>query len=142
MKKIVIFFVICFTVLILTGCDPIKLLTVKAAPNTQVIIYKKGQNIEADTAKNIILVPENGTVEQQFYFGLGTWPEKAIINYSASLDSIVFYNKDGKTKLTLKLMETSSKNLLKSFYHQVIHKLCKKNNLKIVRANFQFARTI
>ncbi len=100
MKKIVIFFVICFTVLILTGCDPIKLLTVKAAPNTQVIIYKKGQNIEADTAKNIILVPENGTVEQQFYFGLGTWPEKAIINYSASLDSIVFYNKDEKTKLT------------------------------------------
>ena len=100
MKKIVIFFVICFTVLILTGCDPIKLLTVKAAPNTQVIIYKKGQNIEADTAKNIIRVPENGTVEQQFYFGLGLWPEEAIINYSASLDSIVFYNKDGKTKLT------------------------------------------
>ncbi len=97
MKKIVIFFVICFTVLILTGCDPIKLLTVKAAPNTQVIIYKKGQNIEADTAKNIIRVPENGTVEQQFYFGLGTWPEKAIINYSVSLDSIVFYNKDEKT---------------------------------------------
>ena len=102
MKKFALITLFTFTILFLTSCDPAKLLVIKAdgKNNSSVTVYTNKKIIpfgdKDDESKMIIQVPFNDTTNKTFNYGLGTWPNDAIVALTANIDSIIIRNSTDK----------------------------------------------
>lgn len=79
---------------LLTGCDPTKVLVVKAKQKgTSVAVYTSTRIMprskEDDSAKIIIQVPSNETRTRKIRYGMGWWSDDAIAAIATDIDSIV-----------------------------------------------------
>lgn len=119
MKKLSIFLFFCAISTLLISCDPIKLLIIKSTDDVAVTVYTNNTIVLENSAKRAFRVPENGITELNFYYGYGNWPKQAIIEFSASIDSIVF-KKAEKEKILKEQVDIQSylmkqrKNILKN----------------------------
>ncbi|WP_153799747.1 hypothetical protein [Foetidibacter luteolus] len=93
------------TSLLLVSCDPAKLLVIKAdsKSGSSVTVYTNNKIIpfgnKHDSTKMIIQVPLNDTTNKIFNFGIGNWPNDAIIDLAKNIDSIIFRGSTGKQAL-------------------------------------------
>jgi hypothetical protein len=105
MKIFVVISLFTFTILLLSACDPPKLLVIKANTknNTSVTVHTNQRIIpfgdKDDESKMIIQVPFNDTAKKTFNYGIGNWPNDAIVELSANIDSIIIINSTGKLTL-------------------------------------------
>jgi hypothetical protein len=99
------------TTIVLSSCDPGKRLVIKAADKKDVwvTVYATQKIVpgshESDTNKVIIQVPSPDTTERHkkmFIYAIGTWPNEAITNLAANIDSIIINNTSGQLRLTTK----------------------------------------
>jgi hypothetical protein len=92
--------------ILLSACDPVKLLVVKSTPGTSVTIYSNQKILPAyygnPDEKIVIKVPYTDSAtryERLFLYGLGTWPKDKIPAMSDNIDSIVLNTTKGKVLL-------------------------------------------
>jgi hypothetical protein len=98
-----------FLFVIITGCDPVRTLVIKAAdkPSLSVTIFGNKNmlpyNNEAAAEKVIIKIPPDANRERRdtaFRYGLGGWSiNKQIPDLVANIDSIIIINSTNKTVL-------------------------------------------
>lgn len=106
--------------LILVSCDPAKLLVIKAGSKSisSVTVYTNQAIIpfgnRGDSAKMIIKVPTNDTIEKTFNYGIGNWPDDAIKDLAAKIDSIILINSTNRLTLVNK---SDLENYLKKHRH-------------------------
>lgn len=92
----------------LTGCDPAKLLIIKAdnSGKSSVTVYTNNKIIpfgnKSDSSKLIIQVPINDTTEKTFSYGIGNWPDNSIAELTTNIDSIIITTIDKRTVLMRK----------------------------------------
>ena len=85
--------------LLLTSCDPAKLLLIKADTknNTSVTVYTNNKILpfgnKQDSTKMIIQVPFKDTTSKTFNYGIGNWPNDAINELTKNIDSIIIRNR-------------------------------------------------
>ena len=93
-------------ILLISSCDPAKLLIINAGDkeNTSITVYTNSAILPLDNkegpAKMIIRVTYNDTTKKRFNYGIGNWPNSAITELTANIDSIIFKNNNSKTVLS------------------------------------------
>lgn len=89
------------TVLLFNGCDPAKLLVIKASPETHasVSVYINRKALPTTywngDKKVLIQLPATDTAtyyEKRYYYSIGNWPNAEIAELAANIDSLVFTN--------------------------------------------------
>ena len=94
--------------ILLAGCDPAKILRIKAGnkTNLSVTVYTNNKLIPSCekeyNCKLIIHVTYKVTTIKTFYYGIRKLPNESIAYLSANIDSIVIINSSGKLSVSTK----------------------------------------
>ena len=108
MKIFIVVSLLTFTILLLSACDPGRVLVIRADTknNTSVTVYTNKKIIpfsnKDDSSKFVIHVPHNDTTEKIFNYGLGNWPNDAIVDLTTIIDSVIIQNHTNKLVLVNK----------------------------------------